>query len=110
MNKEKTWVFAVYLLDVFLDESGWQENQRFHLGELEIEPVIGKELDDVDILTAMRKFSYQDFTGRRINALITTDRRKVYAEDCYGDGTWWEIGSIEDRVPVYGLKLRENAE
>jgi hypothetical protein len=107
--KEKKSVFGVYLLDVYLEESGWQENERHFLGKLEIESVIGTELDDVDILTALKGFEYNDFSGRRISALITTDRRTVYAEDHYGDGQWWEVGSVKGRVPVYGLKLRGDA-
>lgn len=69
----------------------------------------GRDLDDVDILSALKGFSYRDFTGRTICALATTDRRTVYAEDFYGDGSWWEVGSVKGRVPVYGLKLREDA-
>ena len=42
-------------------------------------------------------------------ALVTTDRRTVYAEDYYGDGSWWEVGAVRNRVPVYGLKLRGDA-
>ena len=98
MNEDKKQKFEVYLLDVFLDESGWQENERFYLGTL-----------DVDILAAMKNFRYRDYTGRQISALVTTDRRTVYAEDYYGDGSWWEIGAVKNRVPVYGLKLRGDA-
>ena len=106
---EKKMEFDVYLLDVYLDEEGWVENERYLLGRLEIEPAIGKDLDDVDVLSALKGFSYRDLTGRSIGALVTTDRRTVYAEDHYGDGTWWEVGSVKGRVPVYGLKLRDDA-
>ena len=41
------------------------------------------------------------------SALNTTDRRRVYAEDYSGDGTWWEVGTVKDRMPVYGLRLIE---
>lgn len=109
MSEEKAQVFEVYLLDVFLDECGWQENERFYLGTLKIEPAVGKSLDDVDILAAMKNFRYKDYAGRQISALVTTDRRTVYAEDYYGDGSWWEIGAVKNRVPVYGLKLGGDA-
>ena len=109
MNEDKKQKFEVYLLDVFLDESGWQENERFYLGTLEVEPAVGADLDDVDILAAMKNFRYRDYTGRQISALVTTDRRTVYAEDYYGDGSWWEIGAVKNRVPVYGLTLRGDA-
>ena len=109
MNEDKKRKFEVYLLDVFLDESGWQENERFYLGTLEVEPAVGADLDDVDILAAMKNFRYRDYTGRQISALVTTDRRTVYAENYYGDGSWWEIGAVKNRVPVYGLKFRGDA-
>ena len=109
MNEKKKRVFDVYFLDVFLDEEGWEENERHLLGKLEITPAVGSEIDDVDILAAMKLFTYRDLTGRQINALVTTDRRTVYAEDYYGDGQWWEIGAVKGRVPVYGLKLKEDA-
>ena len=41
--------------------------------------------------------------------MVTTDRRTVYAEDYYGDGSWWEVGAVKNHVPVYGLKLKEDA-
>ena len=99
-------VFDVYLLDVYLDEDGWRENERHKLGSVEVDYTIGEAPDGVDILAALKNFSYRDLSGRSIGALVTTDRRKVYAEDCYGDGSWWEIGAVKNRVPVYGLKLK----
>ena len=29
--------------------------------------------------------------------------RRVYAEDLYGDGHWWEVGAKKDHMPLYGL-------
>jgi len=107
VDQAKTQTFDVYLLDVYPDENGgWQENDRHFLGKIDVE-MVGTEIDDFDILAAMRKFTYSDLSGRKINALMTTDRRTVYAEDYYGDGEWWEVGSVKNHVPVYGLKLRE---
>lgn len=108
MNEKKI-AFDVYLLDVYLDEGGWIENERHLLGNMEVEPAIGKEIDAVDVLAALKKFRYRDYTGRQISALATTDRRTVYAEDYYGDGSWWEVGAVKNHVPVYGLKLKGDA-
>ena len=118
MNEKKI-AFDVYLLDVYLDEGGWIENERHLLGNMEVEPAIGKEIDAVDVLSALKKFRYRDYTGRQISALVTTDRRTVYAEDYYrrtvyaedyyGDGSWWEVGAVKNHVPVYGLKLKGDA-
>lgn len=69
----------------------------------EVTPATG-EVDESDILAAMKQFSYSDLTGCRFQALKTTDRRRVYAEDYYGDGSWWEVGTVKDRAPVYGLR------
>lgn len=101
--------FEVFSLDVYMDEAGcWTENSRTSLGELEVEPAVGSEIDSVDIIAALKRFGYSDLTGRQIKALVTTDRRVVYAEDYYGDGTWWEVGAVKGHVPVYGLRLKED--
>lgn len=91
--------------------AGCQEqtgHSRTSLGELEVEPAVGSEIDAVDIIAALKRFGYSDLTGRQIKALVTTDRRVVYAEDYYGDGTWWEVGAVKGHVPVYGLRLKED--
>ena len=110
MSEDKTQVLDVYYLDMCSDgEGGWEENERHFLGELRITPVLGAEIDSKDVLSAMRKFSYSDLCGRQIRALDTTDRRRVYAEDYYGSGEWWEVGTVKERRPIYGLRLKEAA-
>jgi len=101
-------VFDVYYLDVYMDEGGWTENERHRLGRMEVVPTLSQRIDGTEILSAMARFSYPDLCGRRLRALDTTDRRRVYAEDFYGDGTWWEVGTVKNRMPVYGLKLMED--
>lgn len=109
MNEGKK-KFAVYWLDMWADEEGgWEENERHYLGELEVKPAIGCEIEDIDILAAMRNFTYADLCGQRFKAIQTTDRRTIYAEDLYGSGEWWEVGSVKDHKPVYGLKLLDAA-
>lgn len=104
----KTRVFDVFLLDIWADEEGgWQENERHFLGELKIAPAIGDEIDANDVLRAMGGFSYSDLCGRRMRALDTTDRRRIYAEDYYGSGEWWEVGAVKGRRPIYGLRPKE---
>ncbi len=107
MSDEKI-VFEVYALDVYQEDGCWIENERHRLGKMEVLPALGQEIDTVEILSAMARFSYPDLCGRRLRALNTTDRRRVYAEDYYGDGTWWEVGTVKDRMPVYGLKLLDD--
>ena len=99
MCEKKKQSYDVYLLDMYLDECGWTENERHLLGKLDIELTVGTEIDDVDVLTALKNFSYRDLTGRSISALVTTDRRTVYAEDYYGDGSWWEVGAVRNGFP-----------
>ena len=101
-------VFEVFVLDVYQEDGCWIENERHRLGKMEVLTALSQEIDAAEILTAMARFSYPDFCGRRLRALNTTDRRRVYAEDYYGDGTWWEVGTVKDRMPVYGLRLMED--
>lgn len=107
MSYEKA-VFEVFGLDVYEDEGGWVENERHRLGKLEVTSGLNQEIDGTDILVAMKRFGYPDLCGRHIQALSTTDRRRVYVEDYSGDGTWWEIGTVRGRMPVYGLRLVED--
>ena len=109
MSDQNTQVFDVYLLDMYFGECGWEENNRHLLGKLEVNPAIGTEIDDVDVLNAMKRFTYTDVLGREIKAITSTDRRRVYAEDYYGSGEWWEVGTVKGHVPVYGLMLRDEA-
>lgn len=99
--------FEVYYMDMYMDEGGWIENERHLLGKLTVKPALNREIDEIDILTAMARFSYPDYCWCYHKALTTTDRRRVYAEDYSGDGTWWEVGTVKDRMPVYGLRLIE---
>ena len=101
--------FEVYLLDGFLDDGVWQENERYYLGNLEIQSAVGNDIDDADVLQAMRNFVYVDYTGKGIRALPSSDRKSIYAADLYGDGSWWEIGLKKGEIPLYGLKEKENA-
>lgn len=98
--------YDVFLMDVYQEDGSWVENERHHLGKLEVTSVSG-EVDGSDVLAAMKKFTYPDLMGRRLRALNTTDRRRVYVEDYTGDGSWWEVGEVKGRRPVYGLRLRE---
>ena len=110
MGEKKKYLFDVYLLDVYKDEFGWTENERYKLGRMEVEPIIGSELDCEDIIEALRHYTYQDMVGIQHNALNTSDRRRVYAEDYYGDGEWWEVGTVKERMPVFGLaRVKETA-
>lgn len=101
--------FEVYLLDGFMDDGVWQENERYYLGDLEIQPAVGGRIDDEDVLQAMRSFVYTDYAGRGIRALSTSDRRSIYAVDLNENGSWWEIGLKKGKIPLYGLKEKDDA-
>ena len=101
--------FDVFVLDVYKEEGCWIENERNRLGKLNVMSV-SENVDGSDILSAMKGFTYSDLLGRRIRALDTTDRRRVYVEDYTGEGTWWEIGEVKEHKPIYMLRLREDEE
>ena len=102
----KERVFRVYRLDMYLDENNsWVENQRFLLGKVRVPMNEDGSVDDASVLTAVKAFKCRDFNDCEVQILNTTDRRRVYVEDLYGDGMWLEIGSVKGRVPCYGLEV-----
>lgn len=107
---EVTCKFDVFLLDVYQDEGGWIENERHYLGTTELKVANGMDPLEEDILGAILRFSYRDTSGREVAALKADDRRVVYVEDYYGDGSWWEIGTAEEKMPIYGMKAVEDDE
>ena len=99
--------FKVFVLDMLPDESGWVENNRYHVGKIDL-PV--NSVDDITeemVLKAMSELEIETLFGKAVKALGTTDRRRVYAEDYSGDGSYWEVGRKALRKPLYGLRLEE---
>ena len=107
MNKMKK--FEVYTLDTFPDDEdgGWVENERQKIGTIEIQS--GEQALPVVILDALRNLTYRDVAGREHHILNTTDRRRIYVEDFYGTGEWWEVGTKKGRKPFLGLHGRSNS-
>lgn len=96
--------FIVYLMDMLHDpDAGWIENARTQLGSLVVEKE-PDEMTDKDILQALAQFTTVDLMGRQCGTISTTDRRRVYAEDLYQDGSWWEVGAVKGHQPMYGLE------
>jgi len=103
----KTLVFSVWILDMLYEYGTWVENDRHKNGYLEIRAESLDKVTDVQLLKAMSEHKIGTVFGQKTYAISTTDRRRVYAEDYYGDGTWWEIGQKRGHCPLYGLKLEE---
>ena len=103
----KTLVFSVWDLDMLLEGGIWVENDRHKNGYLEIRANDINDVTDVQLLKAMSEYKVGTVFGQKTYAIKTTDRRRVYAEDYYGDGTWWEIGQKCGHYPFYGLKYEE---
>lgn len=100
------FTFEIYYMDMIPDGDGdWQENERIYLGKVDILAESIEDIDDKKILKAVHNHWAVEYSGRKVQAFHTTDRRRVYAEDLYGDGTWWEVGYKVQHKPVLGLKL-----
>ena len=97
--------FEAYQMDMLPEEGTWVENNRHYIGKLYVPAENINDLDDKKILKAMSEFKVGTLFGADTYAVSTTDRRRVYAEDLYGDGTWWEVGRVHFHKPVYGLRL-----
>lgn len=105
MQGKIQFIFEVYQMDMLPDESGWRENDRHYLGKIHLSADSINDIDDKMILNTMSRFEVGRLYGKRTFAICTTDRRRVYAEDLYGDGEWWEVGLVRQHKPVFGLKL-----
>ena len=103
--EHKTVKYDVYLLDMYAGDSEyvWVENARTLIGSVRIPAENNQGLRDVTVLSALYNAVFSDTLGRAYHPLETKDRRMVYAEDYYGDGQWWEVGSVREHCPIFGL-------
>ena len=102
--------FDVYLMEMLPSENcGWVENNRTRVGHIAVPAKTVDEIGDKMLLDAMFRLKLRNKNGLTEPAICTTDRRRVYAEDYYGDGGWFEIGAKAGHKPIYGLKPYENA-
>lgn len=106
-KKKANWyLFDAYYMDMLYGPDGWQENNRIPIGKVTVKAESFDSLDERKILKAMTEFKVKTLFGGQAAAIGTTDRRRVFAEDLYGDGTWWEVGVVRRHEPMYGLKYR----
>ncbi len=97
--------FEVFDLDMIPDGIGmWTENDRFPLGRITVPADDLYEVTDVMLLRALSEHKIGHAFGRDCFALTTTDRRRLYVEDLYADGSWFEVGLKKGREPIIGLK------
>ena len=102
--KLDAYEFILYELDMLAGEDGgWEENDRIKLGTVKVESA-EKDLEK-EILKALKSFEVKVLFGGSYMALNTCDKRKVYCEDLYGSGTWFEVGEVKKHRPIYGLAL-----
>ena len=96
--------FDVYELDMWSDgDGGWTENSRSKIGSLELPVTRVEDVTGLMVLETLVSAEFTGMFGRSYRPLTTKDRRRVYAEDCYGDGRWWEVGAVKEHYPMYGL-------
>ena len=107
MPEKKHVDFDLYELDMLPDGyGGWEENQRFLIGEVSVQADENGHVEDKAVISKVAATRVRDLTGRAHNCLTTTDRRRVYVEDMYGDGSWLEVGAVKMHLPIYGLRRR----
>ena len=98
--------FDVYELDMWSDgDGGWTENARYKIGSIHVPDMDVGDMTEVEILKVMKKAAFRSMTGTSFHPLTTRNRKRVYAEDYYGDGKWWEVGIVKGHQPLYGLAL-----
>lgn len=96
---------GLYCMDMLPDEDGgWQENSRQFVGTIDV------QLSPIGVIAKNIVNAIADTTisigVMKAPALTTTDMRKVFATECYGNGDWWEVGYKKGgSKPMYGVKL-----
>ena len=85
---------TVYLLDMMWDGDSFYENNRQGIGIVQVPVTEDGEVTEKALIDTMIKYGFCDIQNRRI----------VYAEDLYGDGTRYEIGIKRDHVPVFSVE------
>lgn len=110
-------LFRLFKLNLINNGGCWEELSRDPIGLITIEPVIGTDLQESDVLCALCQYSYEDKQEGRTFALHTTNPEEVYAEDFFGleegqfgHGFWWTVGAFEwekdgGKKPLYELRL-----
>ncbi len=102
----KIAMFDLFELEMWGNATdGWEENNRFNLGHLEVPCDDNGEFSKRDILKAMKQKDIKPLFGIPYKAISTIDKRVVFIEEV-ADG-WYEIGLVRGREPVYGLRLIE---
>jgi len=98
--------FDVFQLDVWGNEKdGYEINDSICLGSVQVEGTLA-DMTESAVLKAVCGFRTKDVIGREISVLDTTDRRRVYAEDLFESGSYWEIGTKKGHRPFLGLWIR----
>ena len=110
MDKRTGVSYDVYQMDMYASEdgTGWIENARLLIGSVTLPVTSLEDVTEVMVLKALKKAlkkaRFTDMTGlASFCPLVTRNRKKVYAEDYYGDGQWWEVGAVKGHCPMYGL-------
>ena len=106
MDKRTGVSYDVYQMDMCASEdgTGWIENARLLIGSVTLPVTSLEDVTEVMVLKALKKARFTGMTGlTSFRPLATRNRKKVYAEDYYGDGQWWEVGSVKGHCPMYGL-------
>ncbi len=94
--------YTVYGLDIWPDgEGGWQENDRFEMGEIDL----SESEPDEAVLDKLERTTYRPSWLRHEIPLLNSKRRsKVTVVDLYGGGDWLEVQNRVDERPIYGLQ------
>ena len=106
MDKHTCVIYDVYHLDMYASEdgTGWIENARLLIGSVTLPVTRLEDVTEVMVLKALKKARFTGMTGlASFCPLATRNRKKVYAEDYYGDGQWWEVGAVKGHCPMFGL-------
>lgn len=92
--------YQIYKMDCYSEMGLWYENDKFHIGEIEVEDEFKDNFPALAPDYAIRNIAGGFFYP-------FTDLSHSYIVDYYGDGTRYELWDSDNDCPLYSFELME---
>lgn len=101
----KETTLNIYYLDMWGNKhDGYELNDKHHLATLTMKGVVNKR----KITKLLRETMIPASIGSNIKVpILSTKPKRIYIEDYYNDGSYFEIGMRYHHVPFLGVEVVE---